>query len=164
MPAVDKNKDKPAATSPAPAQSAKPGTAGPDTASASAAPPKEKVEKTAWGKRNAEGELETKLTWSKGQATPEGYDPKIHKGLDRKDFATLADFFQYRADRMMSAAIEAQKNADDERSGTGKAIKAKQKKFVKLQENLSELLAELKAAGVDISKIAPAVPEAAAQG
>jgi hypothetical protein len=116
---------------------------------------KDKEKKAQWGDRNEEGILKEKLDWAKGREFPAGYDVNKHTTLVRKDFKTMADFLQYRADQLMSAAVEMQQSADDERSGKGQGVKAKQKKFVKLAETYTSLLAELKAAGVDVSKLVP---------
>lgn len=115
--------------------SAKPGAAGPD--GTGKAP---KAEKTPWGDRDAEGELKVKIT-----KQPEDYSPKKHKPLVRKDFATTADFYDWRADISERNAKQLRQMAADERSGVGKSTKAKQKKLLTFKSKFDSLLKELSA-------------------
>lgn len=110
----------------------------------------------AWGARTPEGELIEKLVWPAGTAMPADYSSAKHLPLARKDFATLADYYEFRADTLERRAKKAREEAAAERSGVGKETKAKQKKLLKLKEGYDKLMEELKAAGVDVSALTKA--------
>lgn len=112
-----------------------------------------KVEKVLWGERDADGQLITKLTWGPDGQMPEGFNNRKHKGLTPKDFASRADFLEFRAARLESQAKDAREEAIAERSGKGATTKAKQRKLLKLKDSYEALLAELAKDGTDVNEL-----------
>lgn len=128
-------------------QSAAPGQPGPDGATTAdgAKPPKEKVVRVPWGKRDAEGMLIEKIS-----ARPADWDPRKNEGLKPNDFTSRADYLDFRALEAETRAKDLREEALAERNGTGKTTKSKQKRLLSLKEKYEELRAELEAAGVDV--------------
>lgn len=142
---VEKPVEKPVA--------AKPGEKGPE-----AAEKKPKIKRVPYGQRDAEGELLTKLT-----GKPADFNPKQHEGLKRKDFASLADFLDFRASEVEAHAKALRQQAADERSGVGKVTKGKQKRLINLHSQYEALMKELQAAGVDVQAALANAAKAAAE-
>lgn len=85
--------------------------------------------------------------------TPEGFDPKVHKSLKKKDFAADHLFFLFRADELDSKAAAFRKQAvEAEKLGSSKD-RGRMKRLVKLQDKVAELKQQLEAQGVDVEEL-----------
>ncbi len=91
--------------------------------------------------------------------TPTDFDPKVHKPLKKKDFATQGGFMMYRADVYDRAAARYGKAASrlrDQAKISGQ-YSPEQEKFAKkakrASEQFAEMIKQLKAQGIDPNTI-----------
>ena len=130
---------KTAASKPAAAKSAAPGT--------TEEKPK-KAKRIAYPTLNVEegdnGKATTPL-----DAIPEDYDSKKHLPLRRKDFSDESMWFDMKADEYDGKAAAFRKQAADWRAMGSKADRAKAKRLIAMKAKMAELEAALKAEGID---------------
>lgn len=87
------------------------------------------------------------------KALPEDFDFATMKGLKKKDFATDAAYYEYRAKELEARAAKFRTQAEEaKKMGTGTERK-NAKRLVKLQEKMAELKAQLSAQGVDVESL-----------
>lgn len=127
---------------PPPAAVGAPGTAPEDK------PKKEKVKKSIYpGLINDEG-VEVKLT-----AVPEDYDPKKHSLLKKKNFNDDSLFLEFQAAQLEKKAQALRSQATKLRELGNTASSGKLKTLLKMQERMNELMATLRAEGLDIDSM-----------
>ena len=114
---------------------------------------KERVKRTQWGTRDADGKLTTLIP--EGTKTfPEGYDPKTHLPLRKGDFQNPSDYLELTATRLEEKAKRLRKQADEERSLGSVADRKKARRFKGLAAKFKELEAEFKKSGMSEDQIA----------
>jgi len=85
---------------------------------------------------------------------PKDYDRKVHKPLQRKDFANDSIFLIKRAEEHEEAAKRLRHEAETgERLGGVKGDKSRAKKLIKLSEQFEALKAALSQEGIDVASI-----------
>lgn len=92
---------------------------------------------------------------------PADFDFKTMRGLSKKDFATDAAFFEYKAKGLEAQAANFRVLAENARKLGSSAERNKAKKLVKLQEQMAELSKQLAAQGIDVNALLAAKTDAA---
>lgn len=110
-------------------------------------PPVERVKYTG-GTRDQAGLL---------TAIPTDYNAKKHLPPSAKDFASVAVFYDWKADQAEARAKQLRSLANDERTGGGKAARAEKKRVVKIAEQFEALKKSLEGKGVDIAALLASV-------
>lgn len=111
-------------------------------------PKKEKKSKVDYpGLYNASGE------WNKLSSVPSDFDVKAHKGLRKKDFENESLFLEFQASQLEAKAKSLREHAEKIRSLGSTASSAKAKTLVKMQQRMAELIASLKADGMDVDAL-----------
>jgi hypothetical protein len=109
--------------------------------------PKEKAKKIDFPGLFINGDYH-KLT-----ALPTGLDAKLHKPLKKKDFQDEPLFLEYQATLLDEKAKSLRSQAEKLRSVGSTASSAKAKTLVKMQQRMAELMAQLKAEGMDVDTL-----------
>jgi hypothetical protein len=94
-----------------------------------------------------------KEEYQKLTALPTGFDAKLHKPLKKKDFKDEPLFLDYQASLLDEKAKSIRAQAEKLRSVGSTASSAKAKTLVKMQQRMAELMAQLKAEGMDVDSL-----------
>jgi hypothetical protein len=130
-----------------PANSAAPGTPAPEKAKKAKVV---KIDHPALWSVPKEGEDSVRV---KIEVRPADYCPKTHKILKMKDFANESFYLEDQAKQLETKATGLRAKAEKLRTLGSTASSAKAKTLVKMQERMAELMASLKAEGVDIDAL-----------
>ena len=84
---------------------------------------------------------------------PDDFDPKRHKGLDRKQFAEEHVFFSLQADRLEAAAVKMRERAEESKKLGNVKDRTRAKKLLAAQKRLEALKAEMISEGVDVDDL-----------
>jgi hypothetical protein len=94
---------------------------------------------------NAAGE------WNKLEALPDDtYNPKVHKLLKKKDFKDEPLYLEFLAAGFEKKATSLKAQAEKIRKLGSSSSNAKLKTLIKMQERMAELMATLRAEGIDV--------------
>lgn len=96
-------------------------------------------------------------------AMPDGFDFNHNKPLRRKNFTHDALFFEHKAAEMNFKATRFRGQAAEAKALGSRADRAKAKKLQRLNGKMAELVAELRAQGVDTDVLLKGKPEAKAK-
>jgi len=135
------------------AQSTKPG----EPAPAAKAPEKPKRVPYPGLNPDKDGKTTTKL-----KDFPADFDPKLHKGLTRKDFENEAPFLRKLADELEGRVKKLRAEADDAEKLGSASQRATAKKLRAMFDKFNELKKELEADGVDVATIMGSIQQAQA--
>jgi hypothetical protein len=91
--------------------------------------------------------------YEKLTALPVGFDAKAHKPLRKKDFKEEPLFLEYQATLLDAKAASLRSQAEKLRTVGSTASSAKAKTLVKMQARMAELMAALKAEGMDVDAL-----------
>jgi hypothetical protein len=91
--------------------------------------------------------------YQKLDAMPVGFDAKLHKPLKKKDFKDEPLFLEYQATLLDAKAAGLRSQAEKLRAVGSTASSAKAKTLVKMQARMAELMAALKAEGMDVEAL-----------
>lgn len=86
------------------------------------------------------GENDPKITEPRA---PEGFNPKIHKGLSKGDFESDLVYLEYRAIEHETKAAELRKEIETLKKLGNATDRAKTKKLLSMQQRMAELAREL---------------------
>lgn len=84
---------------------------------------------------------------------PGDFDFATMKGLKKKDFATDAAYYEYRAKELEARAAKFRTQAEEAKKMGTSAERKNAKRLVKLREKMDELKAQLAAQGVDVESL-----------
>jgi hypothetical protein len=91
--------------------------------------------------------------YQKLESMPVGFDAKKHKPLRKKDFKDEPLFLEYQASLLDAKAANLRAHAEKLRTVGSSASSAKAKTLVKMQARMAELMAALKAEGMDVEAL-----------
>jgi hypothetical protein len=94
-----------------------------------------------------------KEDYQKLDAMPVGFDAKLHKPLRKKDFKDESLFLEYQASLLDVKASNLRAHAAKLRTVGASGSSAKAKTLVKMQARMAELMAALKAEGMDVDAL-----------